>query len=64
MRNSWLLCPRDHKRLVIDSAEEEGQALVTHRCPECPYMERAPGQRPRRTGSPFMSSLKQRAWAP
>lgn len=63
MRNSHLLCPRDHSVLAIDELEEEGQALVTHRCIECPYTERAPGQRPQSTGSPFMAGLRRRAWA-
>lgn len=58
MRNSYLLCPRDHSPLAIDELEEEGQALVTHRCLECRYNERAPGQRPQSTASPFMASLR------
>lgn len=65
MRNSWLLCPRDHKRLVVDQAEEEGQTLVTHRCLECPYVERAPADRPLRTDKPsYLAALRERAWAP
>ena len=64
LRDSYLHCPRDGKRLVIDPLDEEGQAIVTHRCPQCTYAERAPGQRPQRTRSEFMAGLKQRAWAP
>lgn len=64
MRNSYLRCPRDFGVLAIDEAEEEGQALVLHRCIECPYTELAPGERPQRTGSPFLAELRQRAWAP
>lgn len=64
LRDSWLHCPRDGKTLAIFPIEEEGQALVTHRCLECRYSERAPGQRPQQTGSPYMAGLKQRSWAP
>ncbi len=63
LRDSWLGCARCGKRMVIDPSEEEGQAIVTHRCVSCDFSCRAPGQRSQRTTSPTMASLRQRAWA-
>lgn len=62
LRDSWLRCPRDGKRLVIDPAEERGQVMTAHSCLHCGYVERAPGQRPQRTGAPFLAGLRQRMW--
>lgn len=62
MRNSYLRCPYDSSLLAIDEAQEQGQKLVTHTCLECTYAERAPGERPQRTGSPYMAGLRQRLW--
>lgn len=64
LRDSWKSCPKDGKRMVIDPLDEEGQAIVTHRCLHCLYSERAPGQRPQQTTSPYMAGLKRRAWLP
>lgn len=64
LRDSYLHCPRDGKKLAIFPIEEEGQKIVTHRCLHCTYSTRAPGQRPQQTQSPFLADLRKRAWAP
>lgn len=61
LRDSHLYCPRCHKRLVVDRAEE-GQRIVTHMCISCTYAERAPAERPHRTGAPWLAGLRRKVW--